>query len=251
MSRRAFNSLLAMVALQSAASAADLPAQKAPPAPAPLMFSWEGGYLGTQAGYGFNTMTERGVDSIPGYAGLANPVAYSQNYSSRGPFSGFHFGYNKQFGQFVLGAEADFDFTGQNTNKILYNSLGVALGGPTQTNIADNLRWSARARAGYADGRTLYYLTGGLVNGTSTVQQNYWALSAPNAPVADYFNIQRFGWTAGAGVEYGLARNWSMKLEYLHVNLGRFDCGLSCGPAAPDNVSYHDNLLRGGINFHF
>ncbi len=122
MSRRAFNSLLAMFALQGAASAADLPAQKASPAPAPLMFSWEGGYLGTQAGYGFNTVKESGFDPIPGYAGLVNPVAYSQNYSSRGPFSGFHFGYNKQFGQFVLGAEADFDFTGQNTNKVLYNS---------------------------------------------------------------------------------------------------------------------------------
>lgn len=61
----------------------------------------------------------------------------------------------------------------------------------------------------------------------------------------------QIGWTAGAGVEYGLARNWSAKLEYLHVNLGRFDCGLSCGPAAPDNVGFHDNLVRGGINFRF
>ena len=220
MPRRALTSLLALCALQGAASAADLPAQKAPPAPAPLMFSWEGGYLGTQAGYGFNTVRESGFDPIPGYANLANPVSYSQNYSSRGPFSGFHFGYNRQFGQFVLGAEADFDFTGQHTDKVLYNSLGAALGGPTQTNIADNLRWMARARAGYADGRTLYYVTGGLVNGTSTVQQNYWALSSPNAPVADYFNIQRFGWTAGAGVEYAFTDEWSGRVEYHHNDFG-------------------------------
>ena len=113
MSRRAFNSLLAMFALQGAASAADLPAQKA--SPAPLMFSWEGGYLGTQAGYGFNTVSEHGFDPIPGYAGLANPFSFSQNYSSRGFFNGFHFGYNKQFGQFVLGAEVFHDITGQST----------------------------------------------------------------------------------------------------------------------------------------
>ena len=28
------------------------------------------------------------------------------------------------------------------------------------------------------------------------------------------------GWTAGAGVEWGFAENWSAKVEYLYVNLG-------------------------------
>ncbi len=250
MSRRAFNSLLAVFALQGAASAADLPAQKAPPAPAPLMFSWEGGYLGTQAGYGFNTVKESGFDPIPGYAGLVNPVAYSQNYSSRGPFSGFHFGYNKQFGQFVLGAEADFDFTGQNTNKVLYNTLGAALGGPTQTNIADNLRWMARARAGYADGRTLYYVTGGLVNGTSTVRQNYWALSSPNVPVADYFNVQRFGWTVGAGIEYAFTDVWSGRVEYHHNDFGTATVNSVQVPGLTFRERSAEDVVGLGISYH-
>ena len=250
MSRRAFNSLLAIFALQSAASAADLPAQKAAPAPAPLMFSWEGGYLGTQAGYGFNTVRETGFDPIPGYANLANPVSYSQNYSSRGPFSGFHFGYNKQYGQFVLGAEADFDFTGQHTNKVLYNSLGAALGGPTQTNIADNLRWMARARAGYADGKTLYYLTGGLVSGTSTVQQNYWALSSPVVPVADYFNIQRFGWTAGAGIEYAFSDVWSGRIEYHHNDFGTATVNSVQVPGLTFRERSAEDIVELGISYH-
>lgn len=113
------------------------------------------------------------------------------------------------------------------------------------TSAKDNLRWSARARAGYADGRTLYYLTGGVVNGTSTVRQDYWALSAPNAPVADYFNIQRFGWSAGAGVEYAFTNNISAKLEYLYVGLG------SQNQIVFDNVKFSTNIVRGGINLHF
>ncbi len=49
MSGRAFLSLLALLVLQSAASAGDLPATKAPAA-APLIFTWEGAYLGAQGG---------------------------------------------------------------------------------------------------------------------------------------------------------------------------------------------------------
>ncbi len=112
---------------------------------------------------------------------------------SRGVFSGFHFGYNEQYGSLVLGAEAEFSFAGQHTDKTLFNTLGLALGAPTQTNIQDSFRWSVRGRAGFADNRALYYLTDGVVSGGYTVQQNYWALSAPGAPVSDYFNVERFG----------------------------------------------------------
>jgi len=59
------------------------------------------------------------------------------------------------------------------------------------------------------------------------------------------------GWTVGAGLEVALPGNWSAKAEYLHVDLGRFNCGTGCGPLPTDNVSLHDNVFRAGVNYRF
>jgi opacity protein-like surface antigen len=48
-----------------------------------------------------------------------------------------------------------------------------------------------------------------------------------------------------------LPGNWSAKAEYLHVDLGRFNCGTGCGPLPTDNVSLHDNVFRAGVNYRF
>ena len=37
-----------------------------------------------------------------------------------------------------------------------------------------------------------------------------------------------------------------------YVNLGTFNCGLNCGAGlATDNVSFHTNILRAGVNYKF
>ena len=38
----------------------------------------------------------------------------------------------------------------------------------------------------------------------------------------------KLGWAAGLGIEHAFARNWSAKLEYLYVCLGRIDQGSPC-----------------------
>ncbi len=230
-------------------NAADLPATKGPSAP-PLIFSWDGVYLGTQVGYGLNNVSEHARDIIPGYAGLAAPVDYTQNYTSRGPLTGFHFGYNKQYGAFVVGGEAEFSFAGQGTNKTAFNSLGYAVGGPIQTNIQDSFRWSARGRAGYADGRALYYVIGGMASGGYTVEQNYWSLSAPNAPARDYFDIERFGWTLGAGVEYAFTNTWSGRLEYRHSDFGTATVNSVQIPGVTFRERASENSMLLGVSYH-
>ncbi len=46
--------------------------------------------------------------------------------------------------------------------------------------------------------------------------------------------------------------NWTAKVEYLYVDLGKFNCGLNCGAGlTTDNVSFHANLLRAGVNYRF
>ena len=37
-----------------------------------------------------------------------------------------------------------------------------------------------------------------------------------------------FGWTLGAGIEYAISNNWTIRAEYLYVDLGNEDSNWSC-----------------------
>src|SRR5262249_57445721 len=79
-----------------------------------------------------------------------------------------------------------------------------------------------RARIGYAWDRVLFYGTAG---GAGANLQT----SLSGLPVQ---NNAEFGWTAGAGLEVAFAHNWTVKFEYLFVDLiGNVSCnhGYSCG----------------------
>ena len=65
MPKRAISWAALLIALPGVAIAADLPNIKAPPPP-PLMFSWDGVYLGSSFGYNFATMNEQALDPLPG-----------------------------------------------------------------------------------------------------------------------------------------------------------------------------------------
>ena len=54
------------------------------------------------------------------------------------------------------------------------------------------------------------------------------------------------GWTIGAGAEVGLASNWSVKLEYLYIDL-------STSQFAITGVSngYSASVVRAGVNYRF
>ncbi len=54
------------------------------------------------------------------------------------------------------------------------------------------------------------------------------------------------GWTVGAGAEFGLAQNWTAKIEYLYVDLNSSNFTIT---AAPNN--YRFGLIRAGINYRF
>ena len=53
-------------------------------------------------------------------------------------------------------------------------------------------------------------------------------------------------------MEYSLDRNWSTKVEYLHLDLGTaafFSAAAGVRRRCPCRVS--DDLLRAGINYHW
>ena len=219
--KRLFLALVSVAALTGTAAAADL----SRPAPAPYykapvvapVFSWTGFYIGLNGGGGFGRSAWDSTGS----------------FNTSGGLVGGTIGYNYQIGQAVVGLEGDVDWA--NINGTTNNLCG--LGCKTK----DSWLSTVRGRLGYAADRFMPYITGGAAFGDIKA-------STPGFAGASTTNA---GWTLGAGLEFAVAQNWSLKAEYLYVDLGKFNCGITCGAAVTDNVSFRTNLIRAGVNYHF
>jgi outer membrane immunogenic protein len=216
----ALASTIGLATLAVTASAADLPPApqeyyKAPPyAPA---FTWSGFYIGINGGGEFGWSHWDGVGGFDTSGGLVGGTV----------------GYNYQSGPAVFGIEGDIDWsslTGTTTNP----------GCPAGCTTSNSWLSTVRGRVGYAAGRFMPYITGGGAFGNINA-------STPGLAGGSATNA---GWTIGAGLEFAIAGHWTAKAEYLYVDLGRFNCGAGCG-APFDNVSFNENIIRGGVNFRF
>ncbi len=143
-------------------------------------------------------------------------------------------GYNFQTGPVVWGAEGDIDITdidGTGTSSC-----------PAGCKTSNTWLSTVRGRIGYAADRFMPYVTGGGAFGDIEASTPGFSQAAVNAT----------GWTLGGGLEAALIGNWTAKVEYLYVDLGSFNCGFNCGAGlATDNVSFHTNILRAGLNYKF
>ncbi len=206
------------------ASAADLPRQqyyKAPPAYIAPINNWTGFYLGLNGGGGWGESKW----SWPGG---------SDKFDLSGGMVGGTVGYNWQAGNWVLGLEGDADWANIRGSECF-------AGGCISTK--NDFLSTIRGRVGYSFGQWLPYVTGGAAIGSVKAGTNWGEVSDTNV-----------GWTAGVGIEYAFARNWSAKVEYLHVDLGKMDCSVGSGcwqHLGADKISYTSDLVRGGVNFRF
>ena len=135
---------------------------------------------------------------------------------------GIQGGYNWQSGPWVFGVEGDLQATGANDTFAPWKFSNPWFG-------------TVRGRAGYAVSNVLFYGTAGLAFGE--LQGETFGLSESHTNA---------GWTAGLGVEVGLPLNWSVKVEYLYVDLNDTPftiTGVSNG--------YQFGLVRAGVNYHF
>jgi len=220
----------AIALLSGSAQAADLPVQRAAPTvaapvvPAVRYFDWTGFYLGANGGWASGR-------SRVEFDGLGLPP---DRIRSSGWQAGGTTGFNVQLGPMVFGVEGDMDWSD-------VSGSGNCAAASLTCQVQNNWLGTARGRMGYAFDRVLPYVTGGLAVGDINA-------SVPGIGSASTTNM---GWTAGGGIEYGLSRNWSAKMEYLHVNLGNFDCGTACSSSPPVNVHTSEDLVRGGLNYKF
>jgi len=211
--------VLAMVGLIGSANAADLPRQM--PVKAPIyapMYNWTGLYIGINGGGAFGRSRWNSTGGFDTSGGMVGGTV----------------GYNWQFGTWVLGLEGDIDWANikGSTNTVLC---------PGGCSTENTWLGTARGRVGYAFDRWLPYITGGAAFGD---------VQATHPGFTGMTNTQ-VGWTVGAGVEFAIANNWTAKVEYLHYDLGSFNCGLNCNGFLADNVKFNADAIRGGVNFRF
>lgn len=195
---------------------------KAPPAP--MGPSWTGFFVGGQGGYSWGNQDFN----------VTNPIVGTVPMDPSGGFGGIIYGTNYQFGQWVLGTISDFSFASIKDSGTL---AGVT--------IEQKLEYfdTTRVRAGFLmTDSMLLYVSGGLAWGHTKG-------TVTGGGFAGDFKDNRFGWTAGGGIEIAYGQ-WSILAEYLHYDLGDATYGLF-GGALVANTDYSGDLVRGALIYRF
>ncbi len=137
-------------------------------------FDWSGGYVGAQLGYG-----DVGADSV--------------GFDGSGATYGLHAGYRYDFGQFVTGAEIDYDKT----------DIDLGVGTDTLDSIA-----RLKLIAGADVGRALIYGTGGIARAKATLG-----------------GVERSdnGYFLGVGANYAVTDQVTVGAELLGHRFNNFD----------------------------
>jgi len=256
-----------LTALGGVASAADIPV-KAPYQPPPPVWSWTGFYIGINGGGSIaaNTHTFSNVTLPPGVAVEFNE---SMRRSLTGGLFGGQIGYNWQFGPWVVGAEADWQWMNEKDDACLFacgvNFFGIP-GFPGGTFLTDSQKIkslvTARARLGYTNGGWLWYVTGGgaWAKIDEDIALTAQSFGSPISVAAASFSDTKSGWTVGGGVETSLWNSgWSAKLEYLYADFGTITHSFATpatftifGPSVTtSSFDLRDHIIRVGINYRF
>jgi outer membrane immunogenic protein len=272
-----------VLTLYSASSfAADLAPRMYTKAPAmmDLGYDWSGFYIGGNAGYSwgrartdgaltgtqnvsvFRTAGPTLISSVN--SAIALPLTGRSNMD--GFIGGAQAGYNWRRAQWLFGLEADLQGSDQRASGGVCTIAGCPAGSTVFTANYE-LDWfgTVRGRVGFLPTeRVLLYGTGGLAYG-------HFSADAPSFPVS--WGSTRAGWTVGAGAEVAIDHNWSVKLEYLYVDLGSvggnsgapattvtnalstpslgFNTVTTTTVAAAFNSRFTDNIVRVGLNYRF
>jgi outer membrane immunogenic protein len=191
-----------------------------------------------------------------------------------GVFGGFNF-QNSQ--GLILGGEADFNWTGLSgaSGQVLEltssGSCADTSGASTficVDSVQSEINWygTARATLGQSFGRLLLYGTAGLAYGeVKSTPTGRWKITTV-VPDANLFDVQdsevRFGWSAGLGGALALSDRISLRLEWVHVDLGERTIAAASGSVQPQPndtnpfaIAVKDKVgidtIRVGLTLHF
>ena len=211
---------------------------KAPPM---AIYNWTGFYIGVNGGVSVAKDRTSVLTAIP--------TAEQTNLSPFGAIGGGQIGYNWQVNSdWLLGIETDIQASGETTNRTCLLSCSALL----TSNLSQKIDWfgTTRGRVGLVDGPVLSYITGGVAYGHFSTTVTEAAAGVPIAAVTS--GATQVGWTYGSGIEAALGGNWTGKIEYLYVDLGKRNTlfASTIGTQAL-STRIHDNIFRVGVNYRF
>ena len=239
---------LIVAAATVSANAADMSmSYKAAPV-AQSVYNWTGFYLGGTAGGGIANSEHLDRDSLND--GAVGDTKFQEGFG----MVGLTAGYNYQFGHSVIGVEGDYNFSNVDKVQDVFNSV---IPGSTTRFQMDQFA-TLRARAGIALDQTFIYATGGLafahIQNTTT-----FVSGGPFAQAQE--DKWKTGLAIGAGVEFALTQNWSLKGEYVLMQFANSNAPVNeisiisntCGNATPCRMNYSESvqLARIGVNYRF
>jgi high affinity Mn2+ porin len=217
--------------------------------------SWQGLHIGVSGGAAFPTRNGRAFLSVDGFPpdGAFDLAPPPGNVTSA--LYGLQTGYDWQTGSFVFGLETGIWAFSRRGDRAGAHAAGrgfLDMGVPAYTFVpgqsADYIG-SLSARAGFATGSLLTYVTGGVATGSWAGEGSLWINGAR-------FDAEKAGalqtkFLAGAGIEYAFARDWSARAEYLYLDLAPNRQLFSSEDASSLSLRTHpaDHLLRFGLNY--
>lgn len=221
-------------------------------------YRWTGGYVGLQGSWVDSVKTgELFYEDI----NVMGPAGTEVDLGTEGFLGGALIGYTYQMSALVIGAEADISF-GSVEGSQLYTMPGGAYKWQIESQL--NMLATARAKLGLALGPVLIYGTGGVAFADFAADKEVtsndghpWSTTA-----LDHANDNHVGLVYGAGVEWQITKNLTVKGEYLRADFGKED-GLFSGtayPGTPSEMEYSSDsysgdiqmdIVRAGLNYRF
>jgi outer membrane immunogenic protein len=226
--------------------AADLAARYTPPMVVDAMYNWSGFYIGINGGGGWAQNDHSDLTLGGGFwtDGPDGALGGRQRVNADGALFGGQAGYNWQMSSWVFGLEVAGDATNiRRTDVSIFFPATDLL-----TSKVDGI-FTVTGRIGYAFNNWLPYIKGGYAG--AQLRTTNFDNAASSLDHSDW----RSGYTIGAGLEYGIAPNWTVGVEYAFMDFGnRSWNSATIGPGAgPEffNDSLRISTVTGRLNYRF
>lgn len=186
--------------------------------------------------YGDTVRTTGGDDAFSlgfcrGRALGAESGSCSGDKDRRVAFAG-HAGYDKQFGNIVVGAVVEVG------RSMIGNSVSGFSTTPASYVLSRRIDWdgAARLRAGYALGTgTLIYGTGGLAY--AKIKNSFATSNTFNTFTQSDTDKDEWGWTAGGGIEQRITDRFSIGLLYRYTRFNTDGYTVRAGQGTPPSAT--------------